>query len=712
MKKVFDLISKHYILHLINVLMIILGCFGIVGNDFYSLYFPSYTYISLWILCFIGILFYMFYQKYQHLPQKICVLLFISLVLVMILLYQSYLDVFIETLQDVIRFDYFLNFEELLSQDLYQIQLFYHLLLLLLGLPIVYLIVSLICTQRYALIKIIILIILFIFPVIIRHDLSSRESYCFIIFISYQFIFSLALKYQKQQYCLRVVLLSFLCMMTFFASLYLEDNPLFQQDSTSVLTQITDWFAYGRGQQLTSTSQTGMSSDIDGSLPSGNIQMSRATAIRVQADIPFSSYLRAYSLADYADNEWHEAQESYENSDSLSMYTQYLSSNFVPSYQTVRILPQRNYDFQFLPYFFSDNNQQYPVLFDSYVEYQNQEVEVIYQYEEDPNASQEDGSFYVSDRYDYDYEDYVYETYLNVPESLDESLSQLLDENDVIASDDMNASDAVSDVRALLAQQADYNLNAGTLPTEEDFVSYFLFENHKGSCTHFATAGALILRELGIPTRYVRGYVMNESDFHNGEARIPQYRSHAWIEVFENEKGWVPYEMTPSDDGQFDAQSMSEMLDENVNQSQEVTNQAPVETPDNNQIDTNPQTTQQDSHSMQNIYKAMMIVIMIVCLLLIYRYITTHLMQIKTRRMNNNQKVIAYYLKMKRLCRNQRPIDERIQSLAYKAQFSSHQITAEEYEECLQLYHQLVHDIDQSLKWYKKWIFRYILGYK
>ena len=72
MKKVFDLISKDYILHLINVLMIILGCFGIVGNDFYSLYFPSYTYISLWILCFIGILFYMFYQKYQHLPQKIC----------------------------------------------------------------------------------------------------------------------------------------------------------------------------------------------------------------------------------------------------------------------------------------------------------------------------------------------------------------------------------------------------------------------------------------------------------------------------------------------------------------------------------------------------------------------------------------------------------------------------------------------------------------
>ena len=110
----------------------------------------------------------------------------------------------------------------------------------------------------------------------------------------------------------------------------------------------------------------GLSRDIDGSLPTGNVQLTNGLALTVQSDIPFSSYLRAYSLANYSDNEWHEVTENYDNSQSLTMYSDFLMLNYLPSFQSVEILPQRQYDFQFVPYYFIDNVQEYPVLFDSY----------------------------------------------------------------------------------------------------------------------------------------------------------------------------------------------------------------------------------------------------------------------------------------------------------------------------------------------------------
>ena len=43
-------------------------------------------------------------------------------------------------------------------------------------------------------------------------------------------------------------------------------------------------------------------------------------------------------------------------------------------------------------------------------------------------------------------------------------------------------------------------------------MEYFLTENKKGYCMHFASAGVLLLRAAGVPARYVEGYVVNEGD--------------------------------------------------------------------------------------------------------------------------------------------------------------------------------------------------------
>ena len=101
----------------------------------------------------------------------------------------------------------------------------------------------------------------------------------------------------------------------------------------------------------------------------------------------------------------------------------------------------------------------------------------------------------------------------------------------------------------LLSDTATYNLYLDDIPQGTGTIDYFLETGKEGYCMHFASAGALILQELGVPARYASGYVAKPSDFHQkGEqytAEIPDYNAHAWVEIYLEHIGWVPVEMTP-----------------------------------------------------------------------------------------------------------------------------------------------------------------------
>ena len=85
---------------------------------------------------------------------------------------------------------------------------------------------------------------------------------------------------------------------------------------------------------------------------------------------------------------------------------------------------------------------------------------------------------------------------------------------------------------------------------EMDGVENFLFNTHEGYCVQFASAAALLLREMGIPTRYVEGYVADDfkkidrQEFIYG-AYVLDRQEHAWIEVYFDGVGWIQYETTP-----------------------------------------------------------------------------------------------------------------------------------------------------------------------
>jgi len=73
----------------------------------------------------------------------------------------------------------------------------------------------------------------------------------------------------------------------------------------------------------------------------------------------------------------------------------------------------------------------------------------------------------------------------------------------------------------------------------------FLFETRRGHCEFFATAMAVMLREIGIPARLAGGYSLGERNPLTGYYEVRALDGHAWVEAWFADRGWVMFEPTP-----------------------------------------------------------------------------------------------------------------------------------------------------------------------
>ena len=74
----------------------------------------------------------------------------------------------------------------------------------------------------------------------------------------------------------------------------------------------------------------------------------------------------------------------------------------------------------------------------------------------------------------------------------------------------------------------------------------FLQYTKAGHCEFFATASALLLREAGVPTRYVTGFAVMEMDPESGEALVRGTHAHAWCRAWdEASQSWIDVDLTP-----------------------------------------------------------------------------------------------------------------------------------------------------------------------
>ena len=152
-----------------------------------------------------------------------------------------------------------------------------------------------------------------------------------------------------------------------------------------------------------------------------------------------------------------------------------------------------------------------------------------------------------------------------------------------------------------LHERASYTQTPGRAPYNQDIVEYFLFENQKGYCVHFASAAVLMYRMYGIPSRYVSGYAISPAEFEQQEdgsyvAVISDQNAHAWPEIFIEDQGWTPVEVTPSDGEAEPAEDTGE--EQNTSNREEAKQESeqslPNETEDGKQKDETGKSEEQD----------------------------------------------------------------------------------------------------------------------
>lgn len=138
------------------------------------------------------------------------------------------------------------------------------------------------------------------------------------------------------------------------------------------------------------------------------------------------------------------------------------------------------------------------------------------------------------------YPDEVRNRYLQLPDDVDARVPQLAQE---ITAHARTPIEKAAAIQAYLSK-FQYTLQ---LPSQrqQDPLANFLFVRKAGHCEYFASAMAVLLREVGIPTRVVTGFRGGEWNDLTGNFIIRAKDAHSWVEVYFSGVGWYGFDPTP-----------------------------------------------------------------------------------------------------------------------------------------------------------------------
>ena len=146
--------------------------------------------------------------------------------------------------------------------------------------------------------------------------------------------------------------------------------------------------------------------------------------------------------------------------------------------------------------------------------------------------------------YEQIYAESVYENYLSIDSETEAYMKGIIDKEGF----DLSNPNVIKNVAEYIQHAAVYSKSYDrTMDSKGNIVIAFLEEYKEGVCRHYATAAVFLYRALGIPARYVTGYMANTVA---GEyVEITSEQAHAWVEVYINGTGWIQVEVTGSDSG-------------------------------------------------------------------------------------------------------------------------------------------------------------------
>lgn len=138
------------------------------------------------------------------------------------------------------------------------------------------------------------------------------------------------------------------------------------------------------------------------------------------------------------------------------------------------------------------------------------------------------------------YRTFVYENFLTVPEESAQALAERFDLGGA-----WTTARACEQISRWLQSAVTYDETAVT--GGEDLCTWLLDFGRRGSSVHYATLSTLLLRTMGIPARYVEGYVVADGgELPDGASlTLTQRNARAWTEFYLDGVGWIPFDATP-----------------------------------------------------------------------------------------------------------------------------------------------------------------------
>jgi len=132
--------------------------------------------------------------------------------------------------------------------------------------------------------------------------------------------------------------------------------------------------------------------------------------------------------------------------------------------------------------------------------------------------------------------------YLTLPPTVSGRVSKLARD---WAGRETNPSGQAQAIERNLKQQYRYDLDSPSGAAKNP-IEDFLFTSKRGHCEYYATAMAVMLRTLGIPSRDVTGFAAATYNRFGHFYVVRQSDAHSWVEAWFDGVGWQRFDPTPS----------------------------------------------------------------------------------------------------------------------------------------------------------------------
>ena len=138
-----------------------------------------------------------------------------------------------------------------------------------------------------------------------------------------------------------------------------------------------------------------------------------------------------------------------------------------------------------------------------------------------------------------DYPGELASQYTQLPSSTSDRLEEKASD---ITGDAENPYESAVAIEKWLEGNKEYSLDAEN--PSGGVADEFVFDMEQGYCVHYATSMVVMLRSQGVPARFVTGYTPGQR-VSDSQWVVRGLDSHAWVEVYFPDVGWVRFDPTP-----------------------------------------------------------------------------------------------------------------------------------------------------------------------